>query len=57
MFTVKEMSKMKTKKRAIRLGDSVLTIVNNGKYKIRVIRPLKEKVPDELIRNVLLKIS
>jgi hypothetical protein len=48
---------MRTEKQKFRLGGSVLTSVDNGKYKIRVMHPLKKELPDELIRNVLLKIS
>ena len=48
---------MKTRTQRMNPGNPVVITTLGGKYKIRVLRLLKEQIPDELIKNVLLKIS
>lgn len=44
---------MKITKQKIRYGNVIITTVNNGKDKVKIIRPFKREISDELLKNIL----
>jgi hypothetical protein len=44
---------MKVKKQKIRYGNVIIVTADNGKDKIKIIRPFKKEVSDELVENII----
>jgi hypothetical protein len=44
---------MKVKKQKIRYGNVIIATADNGKDKIKIIRPFKKEVSDELVENII----
>jgi hypothetical protein len=44
---------MIVKKQKIRYGNVIIVTADNGKDKIKIIRPFKEEVSEELVKNII----
>lgn len=44
---------MKITKQKIRYGNLIITTLDNGKDKIKITRPFKAEIPNELVKNII----
>ena len=44
---------MKVIKQKIRFGNVIITTVDNGKDRIKTVRPFKVDIPNELVKNII----
>jgi hypothetical protein len=44
---------MIVQKQKVRVGNVIITTVDNGKDKIKTIHPFKVEIPNELVKNII----